>query len=334
MDTSTQSTDITCQYGDSFVAPSVLGKVAFRTGTNTLEKDSTAIHRIDCGLDYLSGPAPFEFFLAEDLTIQGKDKDLVWSGTEHTLLISIQVNEASQGGLLSATEAAYARIIDKVSQLGYPHLVRVWNYFADINEEEQGLERYRQFCIGRYNAFATRDLAEQQFPSACAIGHFGGNLVIYALATQHIPLHFENPVQQQAYCYPKEYGPRSPSFARATLLQTPSNIAKVFVSGTASVVGSKTLHPDSTALQLEETLRNLSHLADHIIRSESTRTSQIQKMTPVILKVYVRHKTDLPLIKERLEQVFSGVPTLYVHADICRKDLLLEIDGIWNLQAI
>ncbi len=86
---------------------------------------------------------------------------------------------------------------------GLPHLWRVWNYIPDINGEQAGLERYRQFNLGRGDAFerCARSVTEQ-VPAACALGVAGGPLSIafMAGATPVVPI--ENPRQVSAYRYP------------------------------------------------------------------------------------------------------------------------------------
>ena len=60
--------------------------------------------------------------------------------------------------------------------------------------------------------------------------------VVFA-ATEATPRHFENPLQVPAYEYPGEYGPRSPSFARATVVAQPGPC--LFVSGTRDACGTQ-----------------------------------------------------------------------------------------------
>jgi chorismate lyase/3-hydroxybenzoate synthase len=235
--------------------------------------------------------------------------------------------------LAAATERLYGELLEQTRARGYPHLIRVWNYFADINGEEQGLERYRQFCLGRFDAFTAAGIHESQFPSACALGHRGGDLLIYALASKAPARHFENPRQASAYHYPTEYGPRSPSFARASLHSLPGQVPKLFVSGTASVVGFVTLHPYSLSEQITVTLENLDLLLAHVVQQSASATGELPLLQAEVLKVYVRNTADLDEIKTRVEQAYPGVSVVYVAADICRADLLLEIDGIWNLLA-
>ena len=263
---------------------------------------------------------------------RGNSAQSYWAESGDYLLLVLWADEASERGLAAASERLYRELLAQVAARGYPHLVRVWNYFADINGEEQGLERYRQFCLGRFNAFAASGLEENQYPSACALGHAGGDLLVYALASRLPPRHFENPRQASAYHYPAEYGPRSPSFARASLLSLPGQLPKLFVSGTASVVGHATLHPYQLHEQIEVTLENLDLLLTHVAQQSPGTDGELPELQAELLKVYVRRPDDMAAIKARVEQAYPGVPAAYVAADICRADLLLEIDGIWNLR--
>ena len=287
---------------------------------------------LSTGLPLLAGVSNCEIISTLTPVKQGHSENFYWAETETHLLLAYWGNEANQGGLQQATHAIYNNLLTEVQARGYPHLVRVWNYFADINRVEQGLERYRHFCIGRFNAFAAQGIAEEQYPSACALGHSSGDLLVYALASKISAQHFENPLQESAYHYPLEYGPRSPSFARASLLELPHQTPKIFVSGTASVMGFVTQHPDNLALQIKVTLENIECLLTHICAAYGEKyKSNVPGCAAEVIKVYVRNPHDLPEIKHHITNAYPSAPTVYLAAEICRADLLLEVDGIWNL---
>jgi hypothetical protein len=295
--------------------------------TNTVNSGS-----LSTGLLPLEGSIAGELFTGTNGTVTSSyGAHSYCAETDQYLLLALWADEANEAGLAAATERLYSELLKQTNARGYPHLVRVWNYFADINGEERGLERYRQFCLGRFDAFAAADIAENQYPSACALGHHGGDLLVYALASKVAPYHFENPRQASAYRYPAEYGPRSPSFARASLLSLPGHMPKLFVSGTASVVGYVTLHPYNLCEQITVTLENLDLLLVHVARQHAGAEGKLPHLQAEVLKVYVRNPNDLGEIKTRVEQAYPQIPVVYVAADICRADLLLEIDGIWNL---
>jgi chorismate lyase/3-hydroxybenzoate synthase len=207
----------------------------------------------------------------------------------------------------------YGRLIDVARAEGYPNVLRVWNHVRDINVVEDGLERYRAFCAGRHEAFETRGYAMRgDLPAASAVGMRSGGVVSYVVASREPAVACENPRQVSAYDYPPRYGPRSPSFSRAM-----RGAGLVFVSGTASVVGHETRHAGDVARQLEETLANL----DAIVRAAGGREL-------LIAKVYVRNRDDYALIAARLREAMPRTRTMFLHADICREDLLVEIDGV------
>ena len=70
----------------------------------------------------------------------------------------------------------------------------------------------------------------------------------------------ENPLQMPAYEYPDTYGPRSPSFARATTVTT-AGVASLYVSGTASIRGHRTVGA-TLEEQIKVTMENIDALLD------------------------------------------------------------------------
>jgi len=48
-----------------------------------------------------------------------------------------------------------------------------------------------------------------------------------------------------------------------------------------------------------------------------------------LLKVYMRNASDYTLVHNMLSDIAPDVPTMYLRADICRVDLLLEIEGLY-----
>jgi enamine deaminase RidA (YjgF/YER057c/UK114 family) len=234
--------------------------------------------------------------------------------------------------LHQAAHGIYEAIFAALRATGFPHLLRVWNYFPAINREAGepgGLERYRQFNLGRAEAFinAGAHVAEGA-PAACALGSPHGDLELYFLALREAPLSIENPRQVSAYHYPAEYGPRSPSFSRAALA-TIGGAPRLLISGTASIVGHATAHVGDVAAQARESLANVEAVV-----AEANRALGAQGGAPyfavrdLALKTYVRHPADLPIIRRELEGALGPTASvIYLQADICRADLLVEIEA-------
>ena len=134
----------------------------------------------------------------------------------------------------------------------------------------------------------------------------------------------ENPRQVSAYDYPRQYGPAAPSFSRAMLTPDPL----LLVSGTASIVGHASVHPGDVAAQLEETLANLDSLLRHARARTGFGSAQLGPAS--LVKVYLRSAArcrcrSRARLRERLGQ---DVPFLILAADICRSELLLEIEVV------
>ena len=228
-------------------------------------------------------------------------------------------------GLDHASRGLYRDIFAATRGL---HLARIWNYVPAINEPGPGgLENYRLFCRGRSLAF------EQEYgsgfkallPSASAVGSKSAALTVVFAACPGLPRHVENPLQMPAYDYPGEYGPRAPSFARASVVPG-SGRATVFISGTAAIRGHATVAPHHTREQLQCALQNLRGIS--LACGMGPDLAQGGTVTRYF-KVYLRHAADQPFVAATLEErLLTGADRVsYLQADICRDSLNVEIEA-------
>jgi enamine deaminase RidA (YjgF/YER057c/UK114 family) len=237
------------------------------------------------------------------------------------------------GGLQGASEQVYRELFALLQASASPQLLRLWNYIADINLETGGIERYRQFNVGRQQAFlAARRTAFDGAPAACALGTWQGPLTVHFLAGPQATVAVENPRQVSAYRYPSDYGPSSPTFSRAALAVLGGDREAMFISGTASIVGHATQHPGDVRAQTEETLRNIDALLARAAELGAAKPRAIHRRDALDCTVYVRHRADLGVIRETFERIVgpdsaSARRAIYLHADICRADLLVEIEA-------
>lgn len=218
------------------------------------------------------------------------------------------------GELEAAAEEAYRLLFAALDRLGIPHLLRTWNYFSRISEGEGEAERYRAFVRGRARAFAGR-LEPGRYPAATVIGSAVPGLVVHALAASRPGEALENPRQVPAWRYPPRYGRVPPSFARA--MRTDGGL--LLISGTASVVGHESRHPGDLAGQFAEAWRNLEKLCE--LAAERQGAGQLQT-----LRVYLREAAQLP---ELLPSLPAGIPYVVLQGEICRPELLLELEAVW-----
>jgi chorismate lyase / 3-hydroxybenzoate synthase len=255
-----------------------------------------------------------------------------WRRTDGLLYGVLELDEsdfsASFAGspLQAASREAYRRIFSLLEEQRLPNLWRAWNYLAEINRESNGLERYRQFNIGRQEAFLEfRRGATGNVPTACAIGLADGPLRVAFIAGNEPAEPIENPRQISAYNYPAEYGPSSPTFSRAALVRLPGQ-ELLFVSGTASILGHRTVHPGDVANQTRESLANVAAVVAEANRLSRSGDYSVDELA---YRVYLRHADHFASVREALASSLGAtVPITYVQADICRVDLLVEIEGI------
>ena len=244
-------------------------------------------------------------------------------------------NPAATSALHRATAHAYREICATLETQGYPHLLRIWNYLPDINCHSHGTERYRQFNTARLQALrASGRAVAGRVPAASALGADSESpLVIYFLAGQVAPMFVENPRQVSAYHYPEQYGVHRPAFSRAALLRQTGSLA-LFISGTASIVGHRSLHIGDAGAQTRETLTNIKALLGEANRLADGAHFDLDALA---YKVYVRRPEALPVIQSQLAAGLGPrSQIIYLQADICRQDLVVEIEatGICPLAAV
>lgn len=259
----------------------------------------------------------------------GRQPDgLAWAedGSHHFGVL--QVDEADFGGDIALASAHAYRLMQQcLARRGYPHLLRIWNYLDAIVAGDGDQERYRQFCIGRARGLGPFD--PQTLPAATAIGRVDGVRVLqaYWLAARAPGIAVENPRQVSAYNYPRQYGPQPPSFARA-MLPAADAALPLMLSGTASVVGHRSLHAGNTLRQLQETFVNFQALL-HSARERSPGLA-VDFGRHSLLKIYLEDHQALETMQQALPQWLDPqVPRIVLNATVCRPDLHVEIDG-WH----
>ncbi len=213
-------------------------------------------------------------------------------------------------------------------RLTFGHVVRQWNYIEDI----VGLRTVRGRACQNYQAFNdVRSLFYERsdfpfgYPAATGIGQAAGGVVLEftaleaAAGARIAPL--SNPRQVDAHRYSRGVlagspavgmeEKTSPKFERAKLLaRKPAGI--VYVSGTAAVLGQRSVGRGDVESQTRTTIRNMAALAGPLS----------------YLRAYVKRASDIPKVRRVCERAFGPIPALYVRADVCRPELLVELEGI------
>ena len=301
----------------------------FHFGTDA--KSPREPRHIPVALRQLGGDARVERWSTDSPVTTGTFGEFGFAHDGNYLFASLVVPPERCGDVERLTRSSYLHLDHLMRAQGYPYWLRAWNYLVDITAGEGEAERYRRFNAGRYSAVGLSSGIEQNLPAASALGSESGGFVLCCLAGKTPGTQIENPRQLSASLYPPRYGLRSPMFARAALVPNGRG-AQLLVSGTASIVGHESLHLGDPEAQLEETARNFEALVESAMRADigRPRASQVRLES---LKVYLRNPEDYERLLPRVRRLFAvAAEPLVLRADICRRELLVEIEGTYALE--
>lgn len=248
----------------------------------------------------------------------GRVGALRWSCDGDYRFVAVEIDEVDDD-IGAAAQAAYAQLVDFIEASSTPHILRLWNFIDAINQGEGDEERYRRFCEGR--ALGMTHFHDSSYPAATAIGGHDGRrrLLVYGLAARLPGTPIENPRQVSAWRYPRQYGRTAPTFARAMS----SAAGQLLISGTAAVVGHASRHEADLAAQIAETLANL----DSVVGA-----AQGCFGSNALLKVYLREAADAAVVSTAVARhAPEARGVMLLAGDICRRELLVEIDGMQGL---
>ncbi len=260
--------------------------------------------------------------VTEGVTKTDDGLDVWWAKSSEFLFAVAAVPRPA--AMARESQRAYEALLQTARTQARPHLLRIWNYLPGINQVDGGVERYRSFNRGRQQAYREFGYTiADGAPAACALGAAGGPLQVAILAGERPATAIDNPRQVSPHRYPEQYGAVPPVFSRAAWLPQAAGADLLFISGTASIVGHRTLHAGDAATQTEEAVRNIQAVLDEANGNAGGRPCRLSDLRG---RVYVRHAADLPLIRDVLQG--HGMTRLcYLEADICRSDLLVEIEA-------
>jgi len=215
-------------------------------------------------------------------------------------------------------------------------IVRQWNYVPGILDVEstsgKTIQHYQAFNEVRKHWYA-KDLFTEGYPAATGIGVRTGPFSIDFVAIKSSPsvkkIGLCNPKQKNAYQYTQQHligdalkgkQKNPPLFERAKLLNfTDSSL--VIISGTAAILGQETVGEGNVREQTEVTIKNMLELTAPAV------TGQDNTYRFNYLRVYVKNPENRDTVKAICDSYFPNVPASFVLADVCRDNLLMEIEG-------
>ncbi len=235
------------------------------------------------------------------------------------------------------SQEVFAKLDALLSAYGFAvdDIVRQWNYIGNIVSCRDGKQNYQEFNDARTHYYAKGEWGNG-YPAATGIGSTEGIIVggiafkkgdgkgVYAI---------DNPLQVAAHVYSKRVlidddqnaMKSTPKFERAKLIETAGGTC-CFVSGTAAIRGEESVDAHSARLQTIKTIENIEYLVskDNLERFGCNPYD----LRCVQLQVFIKHKEDYEAVREEVEKAYPHVSVLYSLADVCRSELLVEIEGI------
>lgn len=249
--------------------------------------------------------------------------------------------------LSDSTRSAAVKSFEMISgildqeEMSYNDLVRQWNYIGNILEINKGYQNYQIFNEVR-GEYYSRYRTVHGFPSATGIGMKLGGVYLDFCAVRNSPAvkikAVDNPNQVNPYQYGQkvlkgliEKGKPSknpPQFERALIIAN-NHWKTLFVSGTASIIGQETIGKGDVAGQTQVTIENINKLIDAGYLGKLTG-QELSRGRCTLIRVYVKDQDDFGVVKNICREHFPETPAVYIEADICRDELLVEIEAEYS----
>jgi len=192
--------------------------------------------------------------------------------------------------------------------------VRTWFYLDDL------LSWYGDFNATRNRFYSGVKFRTGSLPVSTGVAGrnpAGAALVLGAWAIQPAkPATRIEEVASPLQCPAPAYGS---AFSRAMEIASPAG-RRMLISGTASIApDGKTLWPGEVRKQVAVTME----VVEAILRSRGYKMSNLTRAT-----AYFKHRGDAPVfMKWCAENGLESLPVVPVHCDICRDDLLFELEA-------
>jgi enamine deaminase RidA (YjgF/YER057c/UK114 family) len=246
--------------------------------------------------------------------------------------------------ITEASERAFETALQILGKedLSLENIIRQWNYIENIAFVEktgEASQNYQDFNDVRARYY-DRVQFKHGYPAATGIGQNTGGVIISFIALSDSDIisikPIANPGQIDAHKYselvlegksPKKC---TPKFERAKLVTIGSR-KYIYVSGTASILGEKTVHIGDVEKQTHTTIENIKRLFSKENQKSLGLDFEVSKIQFSHLRVYVKHKGDIPAVEKICGEQLNCKSSLFLESDVCREELLVEIEGVFHL---
>ncbi len=209
-------------------------------------------------------------------------------------------------------------------------IIRQWNYIGNITATRAGEQNYQAFNDIRSELYSS-DKWEKGYPAATGIGSSCDGLVVcLALYDGDQEYAIDNPQQISAHTYNErllvgDCSKATPKFERAKCIIF-DNMSACLISGTAAICGEESIQSEDIVAQTLQTIENIEVLiSDENMAANNCPACSLE---PFILRIYVKHRKDFNAVRRVVEARWGSVAQVYLEADVCRSELLVEIEGV------
>lgn len=262
---------------------------------------------------------------------------------EHIFVSGLQ-NPDLNAGIQEQTEFAFKALekVFKKEDFAFTDIIRQWNYIEGIVDNKSDDQNYQIFNDVRTQFYDKHGL-NSRYPAATGIGVKEGGVVleVYALKgcnNSHVA-EIANPLQIDAFKYSEKVlkgtpivglsCKTTPKFSRAKWVSN-SKSATVFVSGTASILGEEAIGLDNIEEQTNCTIDNILQLIDPELLSSVNVACENVHPNFAMVRVYMKNQAYFRTVQRICEQKINSKNIIYVEADVCRENLLVEIESLVN----
>jgi enamine deaminase RidA (YjgF/YER057c/UK114 family) len=289
----------------------------------------------------------FELKNGDDTQIIYKQKDdlpyiIVQTDEMKALFFGGAMGSKSDESIQIQSELIFSGLeeIFMLEKMPISSIVRQWNYIEQITHLKGGNQNYQNFNDARSHFYQKTKWSEG-FPAATGIGiSFGGVIIdldaIYTNGSgiKIIPLNNTLQVPAHGYSHSVLIGPgegagiqlTTPKFERAKVVLFDKE-GVIYISGTAAIRGEMSLMDKGIEEQTRITLENIEHLISPETLAGSG-AGPFGKIEITSLRIYLKEESFFKPCKRIVDDKYAGVPAVYLKADICREELLVEIEGL------
>jgi organic radical activating enzyme len=234
--------------------------------------------------------------------------------------------------LAAETRRLYAELFGVLARRPDLRLLRIWNFVPALDAPAPAGTRYQWFNRGRAEAFAAHfgtNPDDWIVPPASTVGAPDGTLRVELFAIPGEPVFLENKAQVPAPRYSQRYGDHAPVFSRGVVFDNHGQ--RVLVSaGTAAIKGEDARFPGDATAQFMESVDNMRLLISQFNLRRHGVEFGFGLEDLHLLRVCHRREQDRPALEALARRVVDpDCQLVFFRTDLCRPELLVEIDGIF-----